>query len=74
MHTQFSHYLPQASSPESLQRLQRISTTYVNVKNIVKIFELELIYLKVMLTFTYPCQLNRHSNFYCFKVTFAFIL
>ena len=46
--------------------------TFAKVKNIVKIFELELIYLSVMLTFIHPCQLNRHSNFYCFKVPFLF--
>ena len=48
--------------------------TFAKVKNIAKIFELELIYLKVMLTFIHPCQLNRYSKFYCFKVHFSFIL
>lgn len=59
-------------SAESEQQLHRISTYFAKVKNIVKIFELELIYLSVMLTFIHPCQLNRHSNFYCFKVPFLF--
>lgn len=60
------------SSPESQQQLHRISTTFAKVKNIVQIFELEMIYLKVMLTFIHPCQLNGQSNFYCFKVPFVF--
>lgn len=63
---------PAAFSAESQQWLHRLATTIAKVKNIVKLFELKLIYLKVMLTFIHPCQLKRHSHFYCFKVTFIF--
>lgn len=43
------------------------------IKNTVQLFELELICLKVMLTFVQlTCQLNRYSDLHCFKLRFVF--
>ena len=58
-------------SPQCLQKHNsnfiESPLTFAKVKNIFKIFELELIYLSVMLTFIHPCQLNRHSKLILFQ-------